>query len=272
MSKLYKITKKPFFGRFMVEWRNPLGEEENAKWGKVMLPSKSGGTISTWFRQTDSEVSKATIVLGHPMGKPAKGEFLKTDYPSVLLQNGYNVVVFDFNGFGESSMGNFDFHFDLLAVSQFAKQHFPNIPLAYHGVSFGCNWGIVALQEAENPFKSAIFDSAPINLPEFWIQYPTAHKVLNFMYFLQPKYKKYANFERAISNSKNCEKILFIYSDNDNFTPKEFGERFKKASNVANTALEIVANIPHAMAIHQMGNKYIDRAIRFFNDYFEDGN
>ncbi len=146
--------------------------------------------------------------------------------------------------------------------------------MAYHGISFGCNWGTVALQEKDkqekdNPFEIVIFDSAPVNLPEFWVQYPTAHKVLNFMYLLKPKYEKYANFELAISHTKNCKEALFIYSDTDKFTPKEFGERFRKSSNAVNTDLKILSNIPHAMAIHELGDGYTNLCLGYLDNYFE---
>ena len=38
---LYKFLKLPFFGRFMVQWKSPLNEEQQKLWYKVQLKSKS---------------------------------------------------------------------------------------------------------------------------------------------------------------------------------------------------------------------------------------
>ena len=265
MQLLYRLLKKPFFGRYMLPWRNPLSEAETAIWQKATLPSKSGGQICTWYREAEN--AKATIILGHPMGKPAKGEYLKTAYPTALLAAGCNVVLFDFNGFGESSMGNFDFHYDLLAVRDFVQQKLQK-PLAYHGISFGCNWGSVALAQPDNPIRIALLESGPVNLLEFWVQYPNAFKALKLMFNFAPHYRRYSNFEEHMKHTVNCDKVLFLYSDTDKFTPYSFGERFEAASNVPNTTLQQLHNADHAMAIHQQQESYIERAVGFFNSYF----
>ena len=61
-------------------------------WTEFSVLSKSGATLSGLYAITDNP--KATIVLGHPMGKEAKGYFLKNGYTDLLLSNGYNVVIF----------------------------------------------------------------------------------------------------------------------------------------------------------------------------------
>jgi len=43
---IYKFLKKPFFGHFMVKWRNPLTEDEKRNWKEISVSSKSGATIS----------------------------------------------------------------------------------------------------------------------------------------------------------------------------------------------------------------------------------
>lgn len=119
--------EKPFFGHFMVNWRNPLSEDEKKNWTEFSVLSKSGATLSGLYAIANNP--KATIVLGHPMGKEAKGYFLKNGYTDLLLSNGYNVVIFDINGFGESSMGNFSYYEDIVSISKKAKELFPNLQI-----------------------------------------------------------------------------------------------------------------------------------------------
>lgn len=199
----------------MVKWKNPLPKKETETWSKTWLASKSRAEIRVWYKSTSQEKPLATIVLGHSMGKPAKAEFLKTNYAQDLIVHGFNVVLFDFNGFGESSMGNWMFHHDVIAVRDFAHSSFPNTPLYYHGISFGSNWGTVVLTEEDNSFQKIILESSPVNLPEFWIHFPVAYKVLKIFYAIAPFYKRYANFEEHLKNTKNCDEILLITSDTD---------------------------------------------------------
>ena len=220
-----------------------------------------------WSQPTQHE-AKATIILAHPMGKAAKAEFLKTDYAYFLLKNGYNVVIFDFNGFGESSMGSFYYHHDLIIVRDKAVQLFPGKPLALHGISFGANWGTVALQREDNTISVAILESGATNLPEFWIHYPMAHRILRWLYRIRPSYEQYANFEQAISQTKNCKKLLFIYADPDDYTPVSMGVRLKKSSNV-DADLELFEGASHAMAVRADKERYFTLTLQFLNEAFE---
>ena len=77
---MYKLLKVPFFGRFMVKWQNPLTETQQKEWQKIYTKSKSGGIIHGLFAKAWTENPKATIVLGHPMGKEAKAYFIKNGY------------------------------------------------------------------------------------------------------------------------------------------------------------------------------------------------
>ena len=44
-------------------------------------------------------------MCAHPMGVEAKGYYLKHGHGMALRQGGFNVLLFDFNGFGESGNG-----------------------------------------------------------------------------------------------------------------------------------------------------------------------
>ncbi len=104
---VYKIVKRPFFQRYMVPWRSPLTSSQQRLWTQFQVRSQSGGKIKCLVSKTTSENPKGTVVLGHPMSREAKGYFLKNGYTDFLNENGYNVFLFDFNGFGESTHGNF---------------------------------------------------------------------------------------------------------------------------------------------------------------------
>lgn len=246
----------------MVDWRNPINQSETTLWEKTRINSKTKAELCVWYQASTSDPILGTIILGHSMGKPAKGDFLKTGYAQKLVDSGYNVVLFDFNGFGESSMGNFHYHSDLIAVRNFVLQLFPKLPLYYHGVSFGSNWGIIAITKKDNPFKKVILESSPVNLPEFWIHYPTALRILKILYAIAPYYKNYANFEEHLKHTKNCDEILFISSDVDKYTPLSMAERLKKASNTE-ASIKVIPNSKHALAILTDKKMYLKSVLQF---------
>lgn len=259
---IFKQLKKPFFGKFMVKWRNPLNEEEQKKWNKEFVDSTSNSKISVWIQAAQN--AKATVVLGHPMGKEAKGYFLKRGYTELLIDNGFNVVIFDLNGFGESTNGNFNYYDDILNVTQFAKRQFPLLPLAYHGISLSSHYGLLSFNN-NSPVDFAIIESAATSMREFWFRFPFAMKAVKIFEFFAPQYAKKIHFIKQVKNIKEIKKILFIYPEKDEWTPVEMGMRF--VNNCAIPAeLYTTKHGKHAEITKSESKKeYFDKVISFYN-------
>lgn len=262
---MYRLIKKPFFGRFMVKWQNPLTLEQQKEWQPIQTQSKSGGTIYGLFAKALTEKSKATIVLGHPMGKEAKGYFLKNGYTDLLRKNGYNTLVFDINGFGESTHGNFSYFKDIVAIGIEASQLTPNIPIGYFGISLGGQWSTIAFADETHKYDFAIIESAATSLDEFWINFPVAYKTLKVLNVFLPNYKRKIKMEERIKEAKRLKSLLLIYSNIDNWTPVSMGKTFEKNSPVP-TELWTVSNATHA-AIMKSEHKeeYEKKIISYFN-------
>jgi Serine aminopeptidase, S33 len=262
----YKIIKKPFFGNYMVKWKNPLAEEEKKEWEEIFVKSNTGATLTCLYAKAKSDSVKATIVLAHPMGKEAKGYFLKHGYTNLLRNNGFNVLVFDINGFGESGIGNFSFFEDIIAVSIKAKSITPHLPIGYHGISLGGQMATIAFTDIAHQYNFAIIESAATSLQEFWKKFPTAFYVLKLMYLFVPKYAKKISMIDRIAEVKKLQSILFIYLKTDTWVPFEMGERFNKKCNVPCT-LWAVNNAEHAQ-IMQSDNKqlYEEKIVAYFNE------
>lgn len=262
---VYKVLKIPFFGKFMVKWKNPLSEYSMSRWEKVQVKSKSGATIIGLFAKSKTPIVKATIVLGHPMGKEAKGYFLKHGYSDLLLNNGFNVLVFDINGFGESTNGNFDYYEDIVAISAKAKELTPHLKIGYHGISMGGQWATIALTDPTHFYDFAIIESAATTLDEFWIHFPAANKVLKLLNIILPNYRKKIKMIERIKEVKRIRSILFIYSQTDNWTPVSMGERFVENCPV-HSELWTVQNARHAMIMKSdYSHLYIERILSYFN-------
>jgi Prolyl oligopeptidase family len=261
----YKLLKYPFFGNFMVQWKNPLTEHEKNEWQKIACKSKSGAIIKGLFAKTTQENAKATIVLGHPMGKEAKGYFLKNGYTDLLRKNGYNTLVFDINGFGESSHGNFNYFDDIVAIGITAQEITPDLPIGYHGISLSGQFAVIAFADLEHVYKFAIVESAATTLNEFWIMFPFAYKTLRLLNFILPKYTKKIKMIERIKEAKNLNSLLLIYSKSDTWTPLAMGERFLQNSSVP-TELWTVDDATHAAIMKSTyKEEYCQKIISYFD-------
>lgn len=252
----------------MVKWQNPLPNDEKANWEQIITKSKSGGLIYGLFAKSITGKSKATIVLGHPMGKEAKGYFLKSGYADFLRSNGYNIYAFDLNGFGESTNGNFSYYEDIISASLKAKELTPDLPIGYHGVSLGGQWATISFADSRHCYNFAIIESAATTLEEFWIHFPIAHKALKLLNILMPKFRKKINMAERIKEAKKLKSILFIYSNNDSWTPVDMGERFKMNSAVP-SELWTVENAKHAQIIKsQHAEDYKIKILAYLEENF----
>lgn len=266
----YKILKYPFFGSYMVKWKNPLSETEMKDWQRIEFKSKSGAIIRGLFSETKSEKALATIVLGHPMGKEAKAYFLKRGYTDFLKDNNYNVLIFDINGFGESTHGDFSYYEDIIAIGKAAQGLTPNLEIGYHGISLGAQWATIAFADKSHPYSLAIIESAATTLDEFWIRFPMANKALKVLNLLLPKFTKKIKMIERIKEVKNLKSLLFIYSKNDEWVPFEMGKRFL-ANSPIKSELWSVKNAKHAEIIKSESKEiYLKKIVDFFNKSLKD--
>jgi pimeloyl-ACP methyl ester carboxylesterase len=243
---LYKLAKTPFFGRFMVPWQNPLPANQMHDWHRFSVSSNTGAVLQGLWAAAEGKPT-GTIVLGHPMGKEAKGYFLKHGYRSLYAACGLNVVVFDFTGFGESTQGNFSFFHDITAIGKFTASQFGPLPLFYHGISLGGQWSTIAFSE-EHVYDFAIMESIPTTLEEFWIKFPTPYYVLKLLYVFMPRYAKKVRMIDRINELTRIRALLLIYSKTDQYTPVSMGVRFQANSNVP-AELWTVEHAEHAKII-----------------------
>ena len=249
----------------MVEWRNPLSLEQKKEWQPISTSSKSGGIIKGLFAKSKTTAEKGTIVLGHPMGKEAKGYFIKNGYTDLLRENGFNTVVFDMNGFGESTQGNFSYFEDIVAIGVKAFELTPGIPIGYHGISLGGQMATIAFADANHKYSFAIVESAAITLEDLWIKFPVAYKMLKLLNTLLPRYRKKVRMIDRIKEAKNLRSLLLIYSKSDNLVPVEMGREFKENSPVE-TELWTVDDAKHASI---MKSKHRDDYAKKIVEYFD---
>ena len=228
---LYRLLKTPFFGKYRKPWLFP--EVENAKdWQRLTVLSGSNARLAALFGPSLVEPVVGNVLLAHPMGKDAKGFFLRDGHARFLRENGFNVLLFDFNGFGESQEGSFSYMEDVLASGRELRRLAPNLPTAVVGTSFGGAWAICALSRKGHGFSAAVIEGAFTTLKEFWYRYPVANLVLSALSVLLPKLEQSLRPITQIQSIEGLRKILFIYGESDRAAPVEMGKRLFQACSL----------------------------------------
>jgi len=220
----HRQLKKPFFGRFMKPWRWPA-DVPKAGWTPVSITSPSHARLAAIVRETERPSPRGVVVCAHPMGLACKGFWLKQGHAAALLEAGFHVVAFDFNGFGDSPSTNFDWPSDVVAVGQWARQRFAGLPVHALTASFGAMNVINAMTCADYPFRNVVAEGCAPNLPMFWKAYPVAHAVLQIGRFLTPAVERRLRPEDAIAHMPAHTRLLLIHSAGDRWTPVSHGER-----------------------------------------------
>lgn len=262
MSMMHRILRKPFFGRFEVPWMWPDGEDPRA-WERVVIRSRAGSELAGLWGPARGDAI-GTLVLAHPMGKAAKGFWLKQGHAKLFRDAAFNVLVFDANGFGESAAVSFDYPADILAAGLWAQSRTPSLNVGLVGASFGAGWGLCALARAGSPYRLALLEAAFPTLPDFWKHYPAAQASLRASQLVWPAFERNLRPEREAPKVVGQPQVLLIYGDRDRYTPPEHGQRPLRAfAGAADARMVVLPGVDHTFAFRDAAESYRDLSIPF---------
>ena len=261
----YQQFKKPFFGRFMRPWRWPEDVDQE-QWHRLSIDSESGSTLSALLAHSTSDQVKGAILMVHPMGVAAKGFWLKYGHADLLRQAGYHVMVFDLNGFGDSTNTTMDYPLDVLSAGRHLKEMFPDLPIGLLGTSMGAAMSVCAMSLPGHPFKAAVLESAFPTLLHFWSRYPIPKLGIQVSKLLYPKGERQLRPLFAASNLVSTPSLFMIYGDQDIFTPVDDGQLLWRAlKQKTKTEFWQVEGADHTHAYRAQPSEYSSRVVAFFN-------
>jgi predicted alpha/beta-fold hydrolase len=173
--------------------------------------------------------AKGLVILCHPYLAEARQFYLKRGHADLYKGLGWNVVIFDFNGFGESPFVNFRYDEDLDIIARHFKGLYPNLPIVAHGISFGASQVITYSSNSNNILNKIIIENClDTNLSYYKKRNHRLYKLIK----LGMKISKYVNpnydYVRAAAQIKNIEKALLIYNTDDELTTIEMGKQIVK--------------------------------------------
>jgi len=267
MSFTHRLLRKPFFGRFEVPWRFPQDADQR-RWERVSFRNPSGARLAGLVGEAEGEPALGALVLAHPMGKAAKGFWLRDGHADLFRRAGFHALAFDFNGFGESEPTSFDYPADVLAAGRFLEERYPSLPTGLVGVSLGAGWGLCAMAREGSPYRAAVLEAAFPSLPEFWRHYPVAYSLLRASQLVRPAFERGLRPERDAARVLGRPAVLLVYGDADRFTPPAHGERLRRALDEAGAAVEmwVLPNVDHALAHRDLPEAYAQRVVPFLRD------
>lgn len=270
LNPIYRLLKNPFFGRYRVAaWRWPENVAA-AGWKRVRFESPSGAWLSGFLGRGRIEGVKRGVVLAHPIGASAKGFFLKNGVAEVLRTAGFDVLLFDFNGFGDSESGDFDYPGDLIAAGNYLRQESGVEKVGVLGVSFGAAWAICALSRASHPFFAAVLDSPFARLEEYWARHRLAYVALRAMRIARPGLVKELTPIERISEMHGARSVLLVFGKEDEVTPVSVGQRLLNAAlprardDAPPLDLWVVEQAQHMNAFQADSERYRSRILEVF--------
>jgi len=270
VTRLHRLLRKPFFGRFEVPWTWPSNAIE-ATWERVAIPSRNGAHLAGLWGLAEGDAI-GTLVLAHPMGKAAKGFWLRYGHAELFRKSGFHVLAFDANGFGESEATSFDYPADFLAAGQWAQARHPQLAVGLVGASFGAGWGLCSMARAGSPYRAAVLEGAFPTLPEFWRHYPAAYAALKVSQLVWPSMERNLRPEREASRVIGNPAVLLLYGDQDEYTPPEHGKRLLRAfGDAASTEMIVVPGVGHTYVYRDAAPIYEEHVIPFLSKALRNG-
>jgi pimeloyl-ACP methyl ester carboxylesterase len=264
-AAMYGALKAPLLGKYQVAaWEWPKGVDR-AAWTPIGIPSATGSTLSGMYARSH-EGRKGIVVCAHPLRRCAKGFFLKSERAEVLRRNGYDVLLFDFNGFGESPNGGFDYPEDVLAAAQFARNVSRGTPVHAYGASFGAGWTLCAAAR-RRIFDSIVLENPWTTMDEFYAGKLGARSALGALSLLFPRTARRLRPIDMMRALPKTQRVMMIGCAGDRTTPIEMTRRLDRVCGVAAARRELwlVPVAGHLVACESDATTYERRVIAFLD-------
>ncbi len=236
MSPIDRLLYRLMLRDIAAPWQWPKGTEHPQNWEPTSFTGPSGQPLVGLFGRADG-VAKAVVVCAHPVRPDAKGFYLRSGVARLLREAGYHVLLFDFNGFGESPPSTFNYAGDALAAAHEAQRLAPGLPLVLFGACFGASVSLPVLAQPDNPFRAAVVEGAPLSWDSYFAMPMSVRPSLRqrltrlrgraVIAFGARLHKAWVGQMDALSPLQrvhNVAGVLFLYGHEDPLIPAHVGQ------------------------------------------------
>lgn len=204
------------------------------------------------------------VILCHPYLAEARQFYLKRGHANLYHELGWNVVIFDFNGFGESPFVDFNYEEDLALIVAFYKNNYRHLQLVAHGISFGASQVITYASQSSNTLNKIIIENClDTNLSYYKKRNVRLYQLMKFGMKISRKINPNHDYVLAASKIVNVEKALLIYNTADDLTTIEMGNRI--LSNMHIQATMAIMSGKHLEAYEKNNAEYTGIIKNFIN-------
>lgn len=193
------------------------------------------------------------------MGVMAKGFWMKYGHAEMLRQAGYHEMVFNLNGFGESTSTTIGYPLDILSAGL-------ELLITVLGASMGAAMSVCAMAQIEHPFKAAVLESAFPTLLHFWSHCPVPKLGIQLSKLVYPKGELSLRPHHAAEHLVGTPEIHMIYGEAGVHTGKRWCLLFAVLKNKTQVDLWIVPNTEHTHAFRLAPDVYQTKVIDFLDD------
>jgi hypothetical protein len=241
----------------------PLPELEYG-WEKNFIENGDKKICVLWHKNRSYETNRI-VILSHPYLADAKSFFLIRGHAEMYMNHRYQVMLFDYNGFGESPFVDFNYAEDLLMVADFVKKSVSEAVVFGHGISFGASHTINYSTKEQNVFHKIIVENClDSNLSYYKKRNRKLHVVMLGLMKIFPQVNKDHNYIKSMSNLVGVNGVLLIYNNNDDLTTVSMGESLYHASNIP--AKLVTFDGIHLRALQDNKKEYTEEVISFLQN------
>lgn len=255
--------------------RIPLGQTPDSvglAYENVCFPSRIDGTLlKGWYLPGKRAIT--LIIINGGVQNRVDSETGTLEMSQDLVEKGYNILLFDFRGRGESEGQGYHLvnsERDLGGAVDYLKQRFPSRSIGLIGFSTGAAAAIifasrekVAAVVSDNCFAS-VTDSLTTKLAADWgVPRLIVRTIAPGLFLIARMLRGYKKIDPVCRVADISCPILFIQGDADDLVPVSEAYRLHKASGNKLDDLWIVPNTGHTQAYHTNPAIYIERVTGF---------
>ena len=259
-----RLVKFPLLGRYDVQWHWPAATESEG-WEELRIASRSGASLACLYGIGAGQ-RQGVVVCAHPLRRDAKGFFLSNGRVEVFRRNGYDVLLFDFNGFGASSGGDFHYVDDVLAAGDYARARAGVFPVHILALCFGAIWTLCAATQ-DHPFSAIVVEAPLTSLHEYYAGDLFGRTLLRLFWRLFPQTAARATPIEAAAKLAGTPRLLIIGGLEDAVAPIDMSRRLFEACTLPLSARAIwcVGGAAHLDAFETAPAEYEERVMAFLS-------
>lgn len=229
-------------------------------WREVLI-AHEGKALKAYFRhQTSSKLG--IVILCHPYVISASQFFLERGHADMYFSLGYDVCIFDFNGFGLSNFNDFNFWQDIKIVFDYIRIAHQALPIHIHGISFGAAQIILFLAREKLQDVNAIIENClDQNTSYYKVRNRKIYWFFKVLMAVIPGFNREHIYTKTIRGMHN-KNTLFIYNEQDSLTTIEMGEKLYQSLPTTHKKF-IILEGKHLEAITLQPDRYREEIVTF---------